>query len=289
MIKRHIYKNNFYTSKQIEIHSAQAITIHNNPETIAFGFHFNNGHIIINGKHTKALQNDLFITGKSTSISLTSTARNKAPINCYFIFFRKDKFIALTRKLNEKYRNENIYTEESDRDLFIYPNQYALYQKTVELSDLNKMPSSNIKTRLVELKTEEFILQSFQSNVSTFYTYLLTSTHLSDPISYTVRLISDAPEKNWSIKELAEKAGVSESTLYRYFKTNLDTTPNQFLWEIKINFAKKLLRENKEMNISEIAYHIGINNPMYFSRVFKSFVNMTPKNYRDNHISELVK
>jgi len=49
----------------------------------------------------------------------------------------------------------------------------------------------------------------------------------------------------------------------------------------KIDIALQLL-SNNSLNISEVAYSIGFNDPKYFSRCFKKAAGVTPKEYRDS-------
>ena len=56
----------------------------------------------------------------------------------------------------------------------------------------------------------------------------------------------------------------------------------QFLRNYRLNIAYELILKNKKtknMNISEIAYEVGFNDPKYFSRCFKNNYGMQPKEY----------
>lgn len=58
-------------------------------------------------------------------------------------------------------------------------------------------------------------------------------------------------------------------------------TPGQFMRNYRLNIARELILRNKvthKMNISEIAYEVGFNDPKYFTRCFTKHFGMTPSN-----------
>ncbi|HKK46366.1 MAG TPA: AraC family transcriptional regulator, partial [Balneolaceae bacterium] len=80
------------------------------------------------------------------------------------------------------------------------------------------------------------------------------------------------------LDEAALQANMNPSAFSRYFKRIHKKTFTQFLNEIKIGYACKLLIEQK-LNISEICYKSGFNNVSNFNRQFKSLKKTTPTEY----------
>jgi len=66
----------------------------------------------------------------------------------------------------------------------------------------------------------------------------------------------------------------------RYFKQRTSKTYFSFLNELRIERACKLLLENKEMSISEIAEQSGFNNISNFNRQFKKIKQISPKEFK---------
>lgn len=87
--------------------------------------------------------------------------------------------------------------------------------------------------------------------------------------------------KDLSIEELSVMAGVSSATLRRLFRQHTGKSPSQFMLDIKMTIAAKKLLETDE-RISDIAYLIGIQDPNYFTRLFKKNFGVSPYNYRKN-------
>lgn len=84
---------------------------------------------------------------------------------------------------------------------------------------------------------------------------------------------------NFSIEFLAEKIGLSRSNLFRKVKGLTGLSPSEFITQIKMNHAAELLKNNKGIRISSVAFESGYNDPRYFSTTFKKFFGKSPKDY----------
>ena len=81
-----------------------------------------------------------------------------------------------------------------------------------------------------------------------------------------------------TIKDLAKKVGTNATKLQEGFRVNFGTTVNNYLNKIRLEFARDQIMLG-ELNISEIAQHIGIVNKSYFTRLFKSTYHLNPKEF----------
>ena len=79
--------------------------------------------------------------------------------------------------------------------------------------------------------------------------------------------------------EAASLAGMSEAAFCRYFKTRSNKTFTDFVSEIRIGHACKLLIETS-YTISQIAYESGFDTLSNFNRNFKKITLQTPREYR---------
>ncbi len=82
-----------------------------------------------------------------------------------------------------------------------------------------------------------------------------------------------------SLKEVADIAGMSESAFCRYFLEKTSKTCFQYINELRITYACKLLLERK-LTISQVCYEVGYNNISNFNRQFKKITGYTPTEYR---------
>lgn len=81
-----------------------------------------------------------------------------------------------------------------------------------------------------------------------------------------------------TMEEICHEFYISRSTLQTLFKTHLNTSPKNYLLNMKLQKSKELIREN-QYTISEIAYKLGFSSIHYFSRLFKKYFNITPSAY----------
>ena len=74
----------------------------------------------------------------------------------------------------------------------------------------------------------------------------------------------------YSLTEFTQDLGMSKSTLCRRLKAITDKTAMEILTEYRLNMAKNMLADGN-MSVSDVAYAVGFNDPLYFSRRFKQF------------------
>jgi AraC-like DNA-binding protein len=88
-------------------------------------------------------------------------------------------------------------------------------------------------------------------------------------------------QKKISIPEVARAANISRHSFCRYFKSRTLKTYWQFLLEVRVGYACKLLIENQN-SVSQICYASGFNNLSNFNRQFKVITGKTPLQYLKN-------
>jgi AraC family transcriptional regulator of arabinose operon len=98
-------------------------------------------------------------------------------------------------------------------------------------------------------------------------------------LSILARMIQ-FPEKHISLESLANELHMHPTYISNRFKELFGKTPMQVQREMKIQKAKTLLETNG-MSITEIAYALGFNVLQNFTRLFKSYVGISPSQYRD--------
>ncbi len=102
---------------------------------------------------------------------------------------------------------------------------------------------------------------------------LTQCTHLAE------QYINENYQRDISVQEIADAAGVSRSHLSRVFKEERGMTLLEYILGVRLTAAMKLLDET-DMNVSGIAALVGFNNTNYFYRCFKAHYGVTPNEYR---------
>ncbi|EAZ82319.1 AraC family transcriptional regulator [Algoriphagus machipongonensis] len=94
-----------------------------------------------------------------------------------------------------------------------------------------------------------------------------------------MRYILENSAKPISLDEIAEQAYMSKEAFCRFFKLRTRRTFTQYLQQLRITEAKKLLLET-DLGISQISYQVGFQTLSHFNKTFKSMTNQTPKSWR---------
>ena len=86
-------------------------------------------------------------------------------------------------------------------------------------------------------------------------------------------------KQNITLEEISHVANLSKSGFCRYFKNSTKKNYMEFLYEIRVQYACKLMLE-KDLGIKQISYEAGFNNPSAFSQIFKRLKGVPPNKYR---------
>lgn len=86
-----------------------------------------------------------------------------------------------------------------------------------------------------------------------------------------------------TLAELARSVGMSVSTFSRNFEKALGSSPGEYITQIRITSACRLLEET-DKTLTDIAQETGFYDLSHFTKAFKSLRGMTPGRYRRNHL-----
>lgn len=89
--------------------------------------------------------------------------------------------------------------------------------------------------------------------------------------------------KKIRLEEVAALAYMTPSSFSRYFKTHTNKTFSQFLSEIRIGHASKLLIE-KEVSVAEVCFESGFHTLSNFNRQFKAIHGISPTRYKQIYL-----
>jgi AraC-like DNA-binding protein len=101
---------------------------------------------------------------------------------------------------------------------------------------------------------------------------------MSDIFQYTMNNY----HQEISLDQVSNIANMTPNAFCRYFKQRTNKTFVNFLIDIRIGNACKLLTKDNDLNITEISYKSGFNNLANFNRKFKVIKGVTPSEYRKN-------
>ena len=102
----------------------------------------------------------------------------------------------------------------------------------------------------------------------------------SKAILVCLDLIYDNLHNKITLKELAEKVGLSAPYLSKLFHKEVGVTVSQYISQKRIEAAENLLKYS-DYSCVEISNYLCFNSESYFIQVFKSYTKLTPKEYRE--------
>lgn len=101
----------------------------------------------------------------------------------------------------------------------------------------------------------------------------------SDPrIDRVLALIHAAPEERWTLRRLADEAGLSRFYFLRLFRRVVGETPHAYLERKRLDVAKDLLRRGHA--IADIAVRVGFFDQSHFTNRFRLAFAVTPRRYQ---------
>ena len=84
------------------------------------------------------------------------------------------------------------------------------------------------------------------------------------------------------IEDIAKRFRYSRSHLHKIFKTAYGCSITDYILSVRIEKGKFLLSDARPRTVSEAAFAVGFKDPLYFSRVFRKRVGLTPSEFKEN-------
>ena len=142
-----------------------------------------------------------------------------------------------------------------------------------------------IKTSTSSTNHKEFLLDLYAQEIT--YNLLNTkgakdilASEFNNPIKRSIQLMKSNLKNNITVSEIAFELNMSLPTFSSKFKKVIGITPNDYLKNLKLDEAKKLL---KTESVTDVAYDLGYENISHFINLFKKKFGLTPKQYVLNH------
>jgi AraC-like DNA-binding protein len=98
-------------------------------------------------------------------------------------------------------------------------------------------------------------------------------------VGRALALLHEEPARDWSIDELARRAGLSRSSLYERFVQLVGVPPMQYLAQWRMQVAARLLLDTRE-SVAGVALDVGYDSEAAFNRAFKRLVGTPPATWR---------
>ncbi len=205
-------------------------------------------------------------------------ASNENPTQCLALAIDQTKISETLNFLNERYPKEG-----SDNYWQLNYQNYFFYNNVDLASTINKlikecMSTSITKDALADLTLQELLIRIIQTQTVKSIDQGDFSNQ-NNAIAQVIEYIRKNLKEDINLKHLSDKACMSTTSFYRFFKRELGMSPIEFVLSEKIKHAKKLLK-NQSIQINEVCYLSGFEDANYFTRLFKKYEGVTPKQYQ---------
>lgn len=133
--------------------------------------------------------------------------------------------------------------------------------------------------RVAEISNEKGLLLSFLNALGRTVNNVSSTNH---KIEEVISFLTTHYNMDISIKELADSCGLSQSRFLYLFKQKAGQSPHTYQQMLRINNCAMLLTST-ELSVTEIGMLSGYTDPLYFSRVFKKLMGISPRQYRQQY------
>ena len=237
------------------------------------------GSLIVGDSINYYTTNDILIIGENIPHVFRSDSTVTSQSIMYTLFFTKNSFgkdffnISDLRELTQ-------FFKDSIHGMKLLSHQNEIIEHFLKMKNLNRIERIASLLNILNL-----IIQADKEQLSSFvYRKKYTDAEgkrMNDVFQYAMDHFKDSI----SLKEISQKANMSKNAFCRYFKKRTNKTFFQFLIEIRIENACKLLYKEKDLSVALISEDCGFQNIANFNRKFKELKQMTPTQYKSQFVN----
>ncbi len=132
-----------------------------------------------------------------------------------------------------------------------------------------------------------FLLDISKNNQLPFSMFKGQKAHGDEIIVAAQEYIEKHYDAKIHVDELADRFGTGRRTFERRFKKATSNSIIEYIQRVKIEAAKMQLETGRK-NVNEVMYEVGYNDPKAFREVFKKYAGISPADYRNKFITEVV-
>lgn len=160
--------------------------------------------------------------------------------------------------------------------------KFSMSRSKKELQLLKQIPAARGAEQIILLLS---LLQVMATATTRKY---LTTSHYTPSLSIqrnermekVIAYLNKHYTESIGLDQIASYTAMNPSAFCRYFKENTGKTFKEYVLEMRIGYACKLLN-GRMMNISQISATCGFESPVHFNRIFKRVTGLTPTLYRE--------
>ena len=234
-----------------------------------------NGTLLVGNSFTNYYTGNVFVIGSNVPHAFKSDTSKNETSKMLTLFFTKESFGTSFFKLEEFEEIESFFVNSL--------HGFQVKSQLTEIKEIfNKLKKATKLELFIILIALLKLLSDSDINLLSNYTY---AKKLSDSEGKRMRKVFDYTLKNAdqkiSLDEIASVANMTKNAFCKFFKKRTNKTYINYLTELRIENACKILKSNKDMAIVDVAFKAGFYNISNFNRRFKELKKMTPLTFRN--------
>ncbi|TWO33445.1 AraC family transcriptional regulator [Seonamhaeicola sediminis] len=223
------------------------------------------GEIYINDERTEVNPNQFFIIPKK--VKHEYRAYDNDPWSIYWFHFNGP----LADKLYKRYESTQT---KNYKNIPFSIDRINSFEKIFNLFNSTYLENHIEYANLLSLNfISNFIYHDFEYNIK--------SNSDDTTVNSIIKYLLNNLDKKFTLDEIASKFNYSKSYLHTKFKAKTGYPLLVFFNLKKVQKACELLNYT-DLSIKEISFKVGYEDPLYFSRIFKNFMEKSPRNYRQS-------
>lgn len=244
-------------------------------------------HSSLDNFHGEFLPHESFIMAPGSEVEIDfPIAQIAEPTTCLAIEISSDRVQQVSAMLNQQqplnkafgqwqYDNKLLHTHHNSETQGVLNRIVQIYSENhPDRSAMVALAVSELTIRLLHQQTREFILAFSQQEPD--------NNGLNAAINYIELHLNE----NVDIDDLARISCMSRTKFFHEFKLHLGCTPMAYQLQSRLKQAANLLKKGQQ--ITQTCFASGFTNTSHFSRCFKKFYGISPRQYKDRHLISLL-
>jgi AraC-like DNA-binding protein len=159
------------------------------------------------------------------------------------------------------------------KGIYAAPMNEALYDATIRLLQAISDPLD--RRVLAPMIKREIIYRVLQGEKGEVLQAVAHRNKRFFQIAKVLQKIHESYRNDFDVETLARELDMSSSTFHHSFKAVTDTSPLQYIKNVRLHKARTLMIQGG-LNANMAAIQVGYESPSQFSREYKRFFGMTP-------------
>lgn len=232
--------------------------------------------------NSEFLPHESFIMAPESMVEIDfPTAQLAKPTTCLAIEISTDRIKQVATNLNENtpinqefghwhYNNQLVHTHHNSQTQGLLNRIVQMYSENhQDRSAMISLAVSELTIRLLRHQTRDFMLSFCQQQPD------------HNSLTATVSYIEENLAENLDIDVLARIACMGRTKFFNEFRIHFGCSPVAFQQQIRLKQAAIFIKQGQQ--ITQTCFELGFNNASHFSRCFKQFYGLTPRQYKLRH------